>query len=85
MPGWLGNVVKVGGAGLKDIALTVINPLTPVIRATAKVGEASATTINKVADSTASGFKWAAFLIVGAIAIYALAVLGPFIPKPKGA
>ena len=60
----------------------------PVGKAVNKIGDETAGLIRATTSATesvgkglSSGFKWAMFLIVIGIALYALAILSPFIPK----
>lgn len=98
MPDWRGDIRRVGGAAVESLSYVfkaAINPLNVIADPVGKgVGEVSeetkklfqATTggITDVLGGLSSGAKWAGFIVIAGLSLYILAVVGPFLPKPKG-
>lgn len=95
----IGGGQNSGFAGAARAALKALDPFNApgsvsanIAAATAPVGKSAANVLNAGADTLksagggiASGFKIATFVIVAGLALYVLALAGPFIPKPRSA
>ena len=97
MPNWLGGISEFGGTvydhatyytrkGLDMVA----NPLQPFAKGydvlaeeTSTVLKAGSESVKDIAAGLSTGAKWAGFLVVAGLILYAFAMASPFIPRPR--